>query len=109
MTLSCDEQAQVAQAAEAETAMPAREAAPAIVENVVVCFGAHFVCNELVGGSAGFWLASSKKIGARAAYGVFHDVRDEEREEHADQPPEYCDVCFMCSWAHDKRPCDEDA
>lgn len=84
VALPRDEQAQVAQAAEAETAVPAGKAAPAVVEYVVVCLGAHFEGDELVGCGAGLGFAAREEIGARAADGVFDHVCDEEREEHAD-------------------------
>ena len=84
MALASEEEGEVAEAAEGEAAVAAGEAAPAVVQDVVVCFGADFVCDELVGRGSGRGFAACDEIWAGAADGVFDYVGDEAREDQAD-------------------------
>lgn len=89
--------------------MSAGEAAPAVVEHVVVCLGAHFKRDELVRGRAGRGLAARDEVGSWPSDSVFDDVGYEEREQHADEPAEDGDVRFMCARTEDEGPGGEDA
>jgi hypothetical protein len=108
MALSRDEQGEVSQPREAETAMPARETAPAIVQNVVVCLSTHLERDKRVFRCPWGWFAARDEIGARAADSVLDHVCQEERQDHAGQPPEQRDVRFMCAWPRHGDPGDED-
>lgn len=84
--------------------MSAWEAPPSIVKHMMVLFCADFECDEFMCGRAGRGLASCEKIWPGPADGVLDDVCDEEREDQADEPAQYCDVCFMCSGTSEEGP-----
>lgn len=109
VALSRDEQGQIPQTREAEAAMSTWETTPAIMQYVVVLLGADFECDKLVRGRTWRRLASRNEVGPRASDGVLDDVGDEEREDHANEPAEDRDVCFVRAWAHEKGPEDEGA
>jgi hypothetical protein len=109
VALACNEERDVAQSTEGETTVSAREAAPSVVECVVVLLGADFKGDELVRRRAGRGLASRNQIGAGSPDGVLDHVGDEEREDHAYEPAEDCDMGFVCARAHQDGPEDERA
>lgn len=84
VALACEEEGEVAEAAEGEATMAAWETAPAVVKSMVVCFGADFVRDELVGGGARRGFAAGDEVGAGAADGVLDYVGDEAGEDEAD-------------------------
>lgn len=108
MALACDEQGQVPQTAEAEAAVPGRETAPAVVQDVVVFFGADLVRDEGVVGGAFVGLAAGDEVGAGAAHGVLDQVGYEEGEDEGDEPAEDGDVGFVGAGLEDEGPEEED-
>jgi hypothetical protein len=100
VTLARNEESEVSQSAEGETTMSAREASPSIMEYVVVLLGADFECNELVRRRAWSGFTSRKQIWSRPPDCVLDDVGYEEREDHAYEPAENRDVCFVRARAY---------
>jgi hypothetical protein len=109
VALTCEEQGKVAKPREAKAAMAAGKAPPPIVQHVVVLLGANLECHELVGGRAGRWLASRDQVGSWSPDGVLDDVGDEEGEDHADEPPQDGDVCFVRAGTDNDSPEHQDA
>ncbi|EAT83332.1 hypothetical protein SNOG_09140 [Parastagonospora nodorum SN15] len=107
MALPRDPQTQVSEAGETEAGVPAGEAAPPVVQHVVVRLGADFPGNKGVGGRAGGGFAARDEVGARAADGVFDHVGYEEGQEHGDEPAEEGDVRFVRRGAQEEGPEDE--
>lgn len=104
MALARDEQAQVAQPGEAETRVARGEAAPPVVQHVVVCLGADFPGDEDICWCSGGRFAAREEVGARSADGVLDHVGQEQRQDHADQPAEQRDVGFVCAGAGHEGP-----
>ena len=75
--LACEEDAEEAEAGEGEGGVARGEGAPAVVEGVVVCFGADGDGDEGVGRGVGRGFAAGEEVGAGAADSVFHEVGDE--------------------------------
>lgn len=107
VALACEEEGEIAQTTKGKTAMAAGETAPSIVERVVVGLGADFVRDELVSWRAGRGLASCNEVWARSPDGVFDHVGDEACENQTYEEPEEGDVCFVCPWAEDECPYNE--
>jgi hypothetical protein len=74
---------------------------------VVVFLGAHFERNELVCRCAGRGLTSRDEVWSWSTHSVFDYVGDEEREDHAYEPSEYGDVCFVGAGADEDGPKDQ--
>lgn len=108
MALAGQEKRQISQTAKRKTAVAAGEAAPAIVQYVVVFLGAYFECDERVIGRSRRRLTSRYEIGTRAPDGVFDEIRYEEREDEADEPAQERDVRFVGAGLEDEGPCYED-
>jgi hypothetical protein len=75
---------------------------------MVILLGADLKCHELVGWRAWRRLASCDKIGSWSPDGILDNVRDEERKDHADEPTQDGDVCFMCAGTYEDGPEHED-
>jgi hypothetical protein len=108
MALARDKQGEVAEPGEGETAMSRRETAPAVVQDVVVCLGADFECDECVCRRPRGGFAARDEIGAWPADGVLNHVGQEEGQDHAGEPAEQGDVRFVGARARDADPGDED-
>lgn len=89
--------------------MSAGKAAPSIVQDVVVRFGADLERDELVCGRPRRWFTARNEVGARTADGVFDDVGYEKGQEHADEPAEDGDMRFVRAGAENEGPRNEDA
>jgi hypothetical protein len=100
VALACNEEGEVSQPTEGETAMSAREASPPIMKCVVVLLGADLKRNELVRRRAGLGFASRNQIWSWPPDSVLDHVGYKEREDHAYKPAEYRDVCFVRAGAY---------
>lgn len=93
--LAGQEETQVAQTREAEAAVAAGEAAPAVVQHVVARLGADVDANQLVLGGAGCGLAAGDQVRPRAAHHVLDRVGQEARQDQRDGEPQDGDVVFV--------------
>lgn len=105
--MACNNQREVSKSAKREAAVSAGEAAPAIVQDVMIRFCAHLVGYQSVRRRVGSWLATCNQVGSWPAHSILDNVREEEGENHADEPAENGHVCFVRARASDERPCDE--
>jgi len=76
---------------------------------MMVCLRADFERNELVRRCSWLGLAARDEIWSWSSDGVLDHVCNEQREYHADEPAEYCDVRFVRAGADDEGPEDEGA
>ena len=93
--LAGQEEAQVAQPGEAEAAVAAGEAPPAVVQHVVARLGADVDADQLVLGGAGGGLATGDEVGPRAANRVLDRVGQEAGEDERDGEPEDGDMVLV--------------
>ena len=80
MALACEEQGKVSEAAECETAMPTWEAAPTIMQYMVVLLCANLERDQCMVWCSLFWFTSFNEIRSRSADSVLNDICYEERE-----------------------------
>jgi hypothetical protein len=85
------------------------KAPPSIMQYMVVLFGADFKRNELMRWCAWRRLASRDEIGSWSPDSVLDDVGNEQRKDHAYEPAQNCDVCFVCARTEDESPKDQGA
>ena len=102
--LAREPQTQVPEPGEAETRMSRGEAAPAVVEPVLVRLRAHADTDPGIRGCSGPGLAPRDQIRARAPHGVLHHVRQEGCERQRYREAEDRDVGFVPARASDEGP-----
>lgn len=93
--LACKEQAQISQSRKAEARVPARKAAPTVVQDVVARLGAHVERDQFVGWRAGGGFAARQKVGTRAADGIFYGIGEERGQNQGNEEAEDGDVMFV--------------
>lgn len=90
-TLQC----QIPQSTKGKGAVTARKASPAIMKNMVVCFGAGVDSDQSMLRGTLFWLAACDQVRSWSSNCVFDHIRQKCSQHDADSKTEYCNIGLM--------------
>lgn len=90
-TLQC----QISQSTKSKGAVTAGKASPAIMKNMVVCFGAGVDSDQSMLRGTLFWLAASDQVWSWSSNCVFDHIRQKGSQHNTDSKAKYCNISLM--------------